>query len=168
MGFSGEDFPNSCQGSPVWTLAFLGTRSPVRGHVMCMWPLNRLSGAHVLKGAFDWLGVPSPEALSKDTWKSHFSKILHLNIWAGGVKQLGFQFFSPLARYLAFLCQLSQLLPIFLYSKILSCLLSYFLWDYVCGFFLNPFSVVFVGFGKGTRLDMGSLCHFNPNPQEAF
>ena len=43
---------------------------------MCMWPLNGLSGAHILKGAFDWLGVPSPETLSKDTWQSHFSKIL--------------------------------------------------------------------------------------------
>ena len=35
-------------------------------------------------------------------------------------------------------------------------------------FFLNPFSVVFVGLGKGTRLNMGLLCNFNPNPQEAF
>ena len=35
-------------------------------------------------------------------------------------------------------------------------------------FFFNPFSVVFVGFGKGTRLDIGSSAILTQTPRRLF
>lgn len=94
----------------------------------------------------------------EDIWESDVSKILPsrpllwpccvTNIWAGSVRQVGWQFFSPLPKDFTFLSQVSYhwffWIPNFHWYYPLTCHDP----SEIMTFLKNPFSVVSVGFGK--------------------